>query len=125
MAIFGWDGGVFLEPSLAAASGGFLKAESGEPFLGVEDCACNGGMGNFLWFGSGEMEVGDQVFVWFDDVLLDKNGEGGLKLGVCHEWDLDGKIDAGWLMLLVCEGILELVQCHGSVWLLNVLTQSP
>ena len=73
MAIFGWDGGVFLEPSLAAANGGFLKAESGEPFLGVEDCACNCGMGNFLWLGSGKMKVGDQVLVWFDEVLFDKN----------------------------------------------------
>ena len=73
MAIFGWDGGVFLEPSLAAASGGFLKAESREPFLCVEECACNGGMGNLLWFCSGKMEVGDQVLVWFDEVLFDKD----------------------------------------------------
>ena len=59
MSILGWDGWMFLEPSLAAASGGFLKTESGEPLLCVEECACNGGMGNFLWFGSGKMEVGD------------------------------------------------------------------
>ena len=72
MSILGWDGGMFLEPSLAAAIGGFLETESGEPLLGVEECASNGGMGNFLWFGGGKMEVGDQVLVWFDEVLFDK-----------------------------------------------------
>ena len=28
-------------------------------------------------------------------------------------------------MVLVGHGILELVQCHGSVWFFNVLGQSP
>ena len=28
-------------------------------------------------------------------------------------------------MVLVGHGILELVKCHGSVWFLNVLCQSP
>ena len=73
VAILGWDGWMFLEPSLAAASGGFLKTESGEPLLGVEECACNGGMGSFLWLSGGKMEVGDQVLVWFDEVLFDKD----------------------------------------------------
>ena len=59
MAIFGGNLGMIGEPLLAFACGGFLKAKGGEPLLGVEECACNGGMGNFLWFGSGKMEVGD------------------------------------------------------------------
>ena len=73
MAILGWNGWMFLEPSLAAASSGFLKAESGEPLLGVEECACYGGMGSFLWLSGGKMEVRDQVLVWFDEVLFDKD----------------------------------------------------
>ena len=28
-------------------------------------------------------------------------------------------------MVLVCHGILELVECHGLVWLLDVLSKSP
>ena len=65
------------------------------------------------------------MFVWNDEVVFDESGEGGPEFGLCHEGYLDGKVDRWWLVRLVGEGILELVECYGSVWFLYVLAQSP
>ena len=58
MPIGVWNVWVLLKPLAAFASGGLLEAESGEPKLGVEEGASNGGVRNFLRFGGGKMECG-------------------------------------------------------------------
>ena len=58
MAILGRNAGVLGEPGAALADGWFLKAECGEPGLGVEESASNGGVWDFLWFGGWQVESG-------------------------------------------------------------------
>ena len=65
------------------------------------------------------------MFVWLDKSMLDEGGELTFEPRMSHERYLDGYV-CGWrYVVLVGEGILELVECHGSVWFFNLLCQPP
>ena len=113
---------VFVKPFAAVACGGFLEAKPGKPNFGVEESASNGGMRNLLRFGGGKVEPRQVMFVRLDKSMLDKGGELALEPRMCHERYLDGYVGGWRYVVLVGEGILELVESHGSVWFFNVLS---
>ncbi len=71
------------------------------------------------------MERYEVLFVWDDELLFEKTGEGRLELWMCHERNSGCYVGRWWVMVLVGESQFDFSLSHGSVRLLNVLGDPP
>ena len=82
-------------------------------------------MSGFFDAGGGDVKGKASSFVGCNVVGVEVSLEVLLEGGVCQEGHLNGLVVWWWLDFLVGHDLFECMLGHGSVGLLNVLTQSP